>query len=421
MNNIQKAIISGIICNMIIWYELTLFGVLTHIISDVLFSSESSEYVKKIKFLGSFAIGFGFRPLGAFVFGYIGDKYGRRKILLASVILASISSTAIAVIPSAKKIGIFSPILLLFCRIIQGMATGGETSINSAFLIEHSSDKKNLGFLGSMKAFSGALGSITCFVMIAICKKLTGENYEVWGWRLLFYFSSIMGIIGFLIRYIIEESLAYKMHSRNKGLFHSPFLELLKKYKRAFMIAIGLGIAQNAIVYSTIMFYNISVKEIILSGIDIKNVVRIMVEITFGVSAVLLATLSDKVGRKNVMIPTLIILACVSLLVFPLLSYNNHYIVMLTFLLISIPIGASFGIYNSLICELFPTKVRCTGFSLAHNVSAGVFGGISPSICMWLIEKTETKFASGIYLTACALISLVSILQIKDKDKKVDW
>ncbi|WP_353284368.1 MFS transporter [Wolbachia endosymbiont (group A) of Lasioglossum fulvicorne] len=420
MNNIQKAILSSIICNMIIWYELTLFGVLTHIISDVFFSSES-DYIKKIKFLGSFAIGFGFRPLGAFIFGYIGDKYGRRKILLTSVILASISSTAIAVIPSFKEIGIFSPILLLLCRITQGMAAGGETSINSAFLIEHSSDKKNLGFLGSMKPFSGALGSLTCFVMIAICKKLTGENYEIWGWRLPFYFCFIMGIIGFLTRYIMEESLAYKTHDKNKSLSHSPFLELTRDYKKVFMIAIGLGIAQNAIVYSVIMFYNISVKALTLSGIDIKNVVRIIVEITFGASAVLFAILSDKVGRKNVMIPTLVALACAGLPALSLLSYDNHYIVTLTFLLISVPIGASFGIYNSLVCELFPTKVRCTGFSLAHNISAGIFGGLSPSICMWLIEKTEIKLAAGIYLTTCALISLISVLQIKAKDRKVDW
>ncbi|MCM1001033.1 MAG: MFS transporter [Wolbachia endosymbiont of Melophagus ovinus] len=420
MNNIQKAILSGIICNMIIWYELTLFGVLTHIISNVFFPSEN-DYLSTIKFLGSFAIGFGFRPLGAFIFGYIGDKYGRRKILLTSVILASISSTAIAVIPSFREIGIFSPILLLLCRIVQGMAAGGETSINSAFLIEHSVDKKNLGFLGSMKAFSGALGSITCFIMIAICKKFTGENYEIWGWRLLFYFCSVIGVIGFLIRYIMEESLAYKTHDQNKSLSNSPFLELIRAYKKAFVLAIGLGIAQNAIVYSAIMFYNISVKELTLSGIDIKNVVRIMVEITFGVSAVLLATLSDKVGRKNVMIPILVVLACVSLPAFSLLSYDNHYIVAFTFLLMSIPIGASFGIYNSLACELFPTKVRCTGFSLAHNISAGIFGGLSPSICMWLIEKTETKLAAGTYLTACALISLISVLQIKTRDRKIDW
>lgn len=106
---------------MIIWYEVTLFGVLTHMISNVFFPSEN-DYLSTIKFLGSFAIGFGFRPLGAFIFGYIGDKHGRRKILLTSVILASISSTAIAVIPSFREIGIFSPILLLFCRIVQGMA-----------------------------------------------------------------------------------------------------------------------------------------------------------------------------------------------------------------------------------------------------------------------------------------------------------
>ena len=420
MNNIQKAILSSLICNMIVWYELTLFGVLTHIISDVFFASESS-YVKKIRYIGSFAIGFGFRPLGALIFGYIGDKYGRRKALLISVILVSISSTIVAVIPDVKQIGIFSPILILLCRITQGMAAGGETSINSAFLIEHSSDKKNLGFLGSMKAFSGALGSVLCFIILAICKKFTGENYEIWGWRLPFYFCSIMGVIGFLTRYIMEESLAYKAHDQNKSLSQLPFLELIRDYKRVFFIAIGIGIAQNAIVYSVIMFYNISIDELTLSGVDIKNLVRIIGEFIFGASAVLCGILSDKIGRKRIMVPVLVILAFVSLPVFSLLSSDNYYIVMLTYLLMTIPIAASFGIYNSLVCELFPTKVRCTGFSFAHNISAGILGGISPYICTLLIEKTATKFSPGIYLTVCALISLISVLQIKTKDKRVDW
>ncbi|MDD9336133.1 MAG: MFS transporter [Wolbachia sp.] len=420
MNNIQKAILSSIICNMIVWYELTLFGVLTHTISNIFFPSES-RYLSTIKFLGTFAVGFGFRPLGAFIFGYIGDRYGRRKVLLTSVILVSISSTIIGIIPGYEKIGIFAPIFLVLCRITQGMSAGGETSINAAFLIEHSSDKKNLGFLGSIKAFSGALGSMVCFVMLAICKKFTGADYEIWGWRLPFYFCSFMGITGFLTRYIMEESLAYKTHNQNKSLSHAPFLELIKNYKRPFAISIGLGIAQNAIVYSVIMFYNISVKELTLSGIDIKNTVRIASEIIFGIFAVLFAMLSDKIGRKNVMIPVLITIAFASLPILSLLSHDNYHIVVFSYLLISIPIAASFGIYSSLVCELFPTKVRCISFSLAHNISAGVFGGLSPSICTFLIEKTETKFTAGIYLTICALVSLASMLQINTQDKKIDW
>ena len=420
MNNIQKAILSSLICNMIVWYELTLFGVLTHTISDVFFASESN-YVKKMKYIGSFAMGFGFRPFGALIFGYIGDKYGRRKSLLISVLLVSLSSTIIAVIPGVKQIGIFSSLLLLLCRITQGMAAGGETSINSAFLIEHSRDKKNLGFLGSMKAFSGALGSMLCFMILTICKKFTGENYEVWGWRLPFYFCAIMGVIGFLTRYIMEESLAYKAHNGDKSLFQSPFLELIRNYKRVFFIAIGIGVAQNAIVYSMIMFYNVSSNELVLSGIDIKNLVRIIAEVVFAISAVLFGILSDKIGRRNLLIPMLIISAFVSLPIFSLLSSNKYYVVTLTYLLMTIPIAASFGIYNSLVCELFPTKLRCTGLSLSHNISAGILGGISPYICTLLIEKTQMKFSAGIYLALCALISLISVLQIKAKDRKIDW
>lgn len=420
LNYLNKAILSSIICNMIVWYELTLFGVLAHIISDTFFPSENT-YLSKIRFLGTFAIGFGFRPFGAFIFGYIGDKYGRRKALLASVILVSIASTAVGIIPSFEKIGIFAPILLLVCRITQGVAAGGETSINSTFLIEHSSDKKNLGFLGSIKPFSGSIGSILCFVMLALCKKLTGENFEIWGWRLLFHLCCLMGIIGFFTRYIMSETIAYQIHNQNKSLSNSPFYELIKNHKRSLIISIGLGIAQNAIVYSIIMFYNISVKELSISGIDIKNMVRIFSEIIFGVCAILFAILSDKIGRKDAMFPVLIVLAVLSLPVLSLLSHTNYNIVIITYLIGSIPLAASFGIYNSLICELFPTKVRCIGTSLSHNISAGFFGGISPSICTLLIEKTGTNFAAGMYLTFCALVSLISILQIKTKDRKIDW
>lgn len=420
MNNIQKAILSGMICNMIVWYELTLFGVLTDTIINVFFPSED-HYLSTLKFLGVFAIGFAFRPIGAVIFGYMGDKYGRRKTLLTSVILISISSTIMGIIPGYKEIGLLSPVLLVFCRIVQGITAGGETSINTAFTIEHSKDKKNLGFLGSMKPFSGALGTLLCITMIFICKRVTGENYEIWGWKLLFYFCFFLGTIGFLTRYILKESLAYKTNKYANNLAHSPLLELVRNYKRPLIISINLGIAQNAIVYAAIMFYNISIKELVILSISVKDLMRIVIQVVFAASAVLFAILSDKVGRKRVMIPVLIMLSLIGTCVLPLLSSVNHYVVIITYLLITIPVGASFGIYGSLICELFPTKVRCTGVSLANNISAGIFGGLSPYICMWLIEKTETKLAAGIYLTACALISLISVLQIKAKDRKVDW
>nr|WP_276224801.1 MFS transporter [Candidatus Liberibacter americanus] len=287
--------------------------------------------------------------------------------------------------------------------------------------MEHSIDKKNLGFLGSMKAFSGALGSILCVIVIYICQKLTGDNYNIWGWRLTYYFCFIMGIIGFSTRYMTEETVAYKLQDKNNNLSLTPFLELISDYKKVFMIGIGLGMAQNAIVYSVLMFYNMSLKELIVSGIDIRNVIRIVVEIVFASSAVIFAILSDRIGRKNIMVPVLLFFSFISLPILSLLSSEIQYVVVFSYLLLSIPLGASFGIYNSIVCELFPTKVRCIGLSLAHNISAGILGGISPAICTWLIKKSGTNIAAGFYLTTCALISLICMLQIRKKDSKIDW
>lgn len=146
-----------------------------------------------LKFLGVFAIGFAFRPIGAVIFGYMGDKYGRRKTLLTSVILISISSTIMGIIPGYKEIGLLSPVLLVFCRIVQGITAGGETSINTAFTIEHSKDKKNLGFLGSMKPFSGALGTLLCITMIFICKELQVRTMKYGDGSCFFIFAFFWG------------------------------------------------------------------------------------------------------------------------------------------------------------------------------------------------------------------------------------
>ncbi|GHM58741.1 MAG: proline/betaine transporter [Candidatus Mesenet longicola] len=415
MKSIKKAIISSVICNVVLWYGYTLFGVLIYIISDVFFSSEG-YYIGLIKALSVFAIGFLARPFGAIIFGYIGDKYGRRIALLTSTLLMSASSAFIAFIPSYRSIGIFASLLIAILRLLQGMAMGGEVG-SSVFLIENADNKKNLGFLGSIKVLSGMLGSIICLIVIVICKKTS--DFDSWGWRLPFIFSLFMGFVAICTRFIFDESYAYQVNKKN--LSKSPILEFIKYYKRLLLISIGIGIAQNASVYALLVFFKTYIREISPENFDITYIIEIFGNLLYGILAVSFAILSDKVGKKVIMVLSCVTLAITSFPAFFMLHYNSYLAVIFAYLMFAVPSAASFGVYNAVVCELFPTKVRYTGLSLAHNISAGVFGGFSPLICTWLVMVTEIKISPGFYIIFSAMISLVSVLQIRKSDKNIDW
>lgn len=415
MNNIKKAIISSVICNVVLWYGYTLFGTLIYIISDVFFSSEG-YYIGLIKAFSVFAIGFLVRPFGAIIFGHIGDKYGRKIALLTSTLLMSISSALIALVPGYRDIGIFASLLIATLRLLQGIAIGGEAG-SSVFLIENADNKKNLSFLGSIKVLSGMLGSIICLIVIVICKKTS--DFDSWGWRLPFIFSLFMGFVATCTRFILYESYAYQVNKKN--LSKSPVLELIKHYKKPVLISIGIGVAQNASVYALLVFFKTYIKEISPVNFNITYIIEIFGNLLYGILAVFFALLSDKVGKKAIMILSCTTLAITSFPAFLILHSNSYLTIALAYLMFAIPSAASFGVYNAIVCELFPTKVRYTGLSLAHNISAGVFGGFSPLICTWLIMATGIKISPGFYITFSAIISLISILQVKERDKNIDW
>lgn len=417
MKAIKKAIISSVICNVVLWYGYTLFGTLIYVISDVFFLSEE-YYTGLIKAFSVFAIGFLARPFGAIIFGHIGDKYGRRIALLASTLFMSASSAFIGFVPGYRSIGIFAPLLIAILRLLQGMAIGGEAG-SSVFLIENASTKKNLSFLGSIKVLSGMLGSIISLIVIVICRKVS--DFDSWGWRLPFIFSIFMGVAATYIRFIFDESYAYQVNKKNKNLSKSPILEFIKYYKRPVFISIGIGIAQNASVYALLVFFKTYIREISPVNFDITYIIEIFGNLLYGVFAVFFAVLSDKIGKKIIMILSFIMLAIAGFPAFLMLHSSSYLVITLAYLMFALPSAASFGVYNAVVCELFPTKVRYTGLGLAHNISAGVFGGFSPLICTWLIMVTEIKISPGFYITSSAIISLISILQVKEGDKNVDW
>ena len=421
--NLRRAVLSTIMCNTLVWYDYVLFGNLVSVISKLFFPAED-RYFSLIMTFSIFAVGFLMRPFGASIFGYIGDKYGRKAALTLSIIAISVPITFISILPTYEKIGILSPILLIICRLMQGISLGGEAG-NATFLIEHSKKGKNIGFFGSFETLSAVLGSIIALFMILLSQYFTGENFEIWGWRIPFVIGLLLGLISVYIRRITGESPAYDTHKESDSLSQSPFLELFKKYKRPLILATCIDCIENCSFHIFMVFFITFIKEFSnihlsfnSSSISIIESFNIMI---CGVLNVFFGYISDYVGRRKVMLIASISLFCVAIPVFWLLSQDSYVALIIAYLIFVIPFAATLGPASGAMSELFPTKVRYTGFGLSRNIASAISGGMAPVVCTWLIRATGLTFIPGVYVMFWAVVAIVALCQIRKKDVYADW
>ncbi|MDE5061459.1 MHS family MFS transporter [Wolbachia pipientis] len=420
MNLVQtRVLISTILCRIAIWYDYMLFIDLINIISRE-FCFAKDVYSNILQLFGIVGLGAIVRPLGAFIFGHVGDRYGRRTALTITILLISIPSSLIAFIPSHNQV---ATILLLAIHITQGIALGGEQG-SSVYLIEHlSSRKENLGMYFGIMGFGRSIGILLSAVIVIICKKTT--DFCTWGWRLPFIFSAILGLISAYSIYTLGETPAYEKNRKQRNLPDLPIIELIKRHKRALILAILISVPVNVAVGFTIFLRTLA-KEI--ASVDvyvttyINEIVLIITSILMPISSIAFGMLADKVGKERTAILFIVI---TMVLCCPTLSiayyYKNYLIIMLSVMALSIiergivPIGI-------VASELFPTNVRFSGVSLSRNISYALHGGFTPMVCIWLtVTFPQTNLAAGLYIVFCLLISVVAILQIKPQDKKCDW
>ncbi|EAL59002.1 MULTISPECIES: MFS transporter [Wolbachia] len=417
-----RVLISAILCRIAIWYDHMLFIDLVNIISRE-FCCAKDVYNRILQLFGIAGLGAMVRPLGAFIFGHIGDRYGRRMALTIAILLISIPSSLVAFIPSYSKIGITSTILLLAIHVTQGIALGAEQGGSSVYLIEHLPNKKKLGMFFGIISFGRSIGILLSVIVVIICKKNT--DFNAWGWRLPFTFSFVLGLISAYSVYTLGETPAYEENRKQRNLSDLPIIELIKRYKRALILAILISVPVNVVVGFTIFLRTIA-KEIVsvetYVTTYVNEIVLIITSILMPVSSIALGMLADKVGKERT---TILFTVITMVLCCPVLStayyYKSYLIIMLGVMALSI-IERGINPIGIVAAELFPTNVRFSGVSLSRNISYALHGGFTPMICTWFtITFPQVNFAAGLYVVFCLLVSLVAILQIKPQDKKFDW
>ncbi|MFQ5787847.1 MAG: MFS transporter [Thermodesulfobacteriota bacterium] len=409
----KKSIIAGCIGNVLEWYDFAIYGFFAPVIAGLFFPSED-KLASLISTFGVFAIGYLMRPIGSVIFGILGDKLGRKRALEISVIMMAIPTTLVGVLPTYSHIGVVAPLLLTLLRLFQGVSVGGEFTGSISFVVEHA-PKNRRGFYSSWTIFS-LLGGILLGSAIAslITNILPKEAVDDWGWRIAFLLGIALGLFGLYLRIGLEEPPEFKMLKESGGLSKTPIREAFRNYWREILTVTGATVvaAVNFYLIFVYMTTYLSTETHVLlsSALDINTISMLVMMILVP----FMGHISDKVGRKPLLIIGCLIIMIFSYPLFIVLSKGHVIYDFGAQLVFALAFATLIGGFGAMMVELFPTRIRMSAVSIGYNVGFAIFGGTAPLVATLLIKITDNKLAPSYYLILAGLISLIVFIKIRE-------
>lgn len=410
-------LIAGGIGNVLEWYDFAVYGYFATVISGRFFPEED-KVAALIATFGIFAVGFLVRPLGGAIFGSIGDRLGRKTALTWSVFLMAIPTTLIGVIPTYEAIGFWAPIILMALRLLQGLSVGGELTGSISFITETAPSNKR-GLYGSTTLFGAVLGIlIGSGVGAILTNSLDSAKLSDWGWRLPFLAGILIGLAGLLLRRNMREGDTFKAILDSGETVRSPLKEFWKNHKSSALVS-TLAIWAYSTSFYMIFLYLTSYEHTFLNYDldDALSVNTIAMAVLLGM-ILLMGFISDKIGRKKVLIGGCVGLLLFSIPLFLLVDDAQHWHILLAQVGFSMFVGSQQGVMPTALVERYPAKIRATAISVSYNVGLALFGGTTPMLSTWLIKKFDGNLlAPAFYLMLSALVSLIAISQFKETYK----
>jgi metabolite-proton symporter len=413
---IRRVVLASFIGTTIEWYDYFIYGTAAALVFNKLFFPTLDPFPGTIAAFGTFAVGFFARPIGGLVFGHYGDKLGRKNMLVATLVLMGMATFLIGVLPTHARIGVAAPVLLVVLRFIQGFGVGGEWGGAVLMAVEHG-HKGRRGFFGSCAQAGVPIGLLLATgVFTLLNSQLTDAQFLAWGWRIPFLIGILLLAVGLYIRLAILESPLFQKLQEQEPERPAPIREVLTKYPRNVLIAMGARFAENASFYIfTVFIYAYAEdhlqleRQIILNAILIASAAQFIAVPCFG-------ALSDRVGRRPVYIFGAIFTALFAMPFFLLVNTQSPvYITLALVLAVAVGHAAMYGPQAAFFSELFGTRVRYSGISLGYQLASPFAGGLAPIIAALLLKWSDgNPWPVAVYLAFTAGITLTAIRFAKE-------
>jgi MHS family shikimate/dehydroshikimate transporter-like MFS transporter len=401
--SIRKVVVASFIGTTIEWYDYFIYGTAAALVFPALFFPDFSQLAGTLLSFSTFAVGFAARPLGGVIFGHYGDRIGRKAMLVTTLLIMGVATFLVGLLPTFDQIGIWAPILLVVLRITQGLGLGGEWGGAVLMAVEYSPPEQR-GLNGSWPQMGAPAGLVLATGVFAAVSAITGDAFEVWGWRVPFLLSIVLIGVGLFIRLRIYESPAFSQVRESGTEARMPIVDVLRIYPKNVALGVGSRIGIDAAFYILAVYSLAHISENLglspnvgLLAVSIAALIEIFTIPSF-------ASLSDRVGRKPLLIGGATLLGIWMFPFFGLLNTKSTVLIILaTIVGLSIAHAAVYGAQGSFYAELFGTRVRYSGASFSYQVS-GIFGGaLAPLVATWLYPKGGTTLIATYVAVLCAL------------------
>ncbi|HEY8573834.1 MFS transporter [Phenylobacterium sp.] len=400
------------------WYDFFLYGTAAALVFNKLFFPNSDPLTGTMLAFATYALGFVARPLGGLVFGHYGDRIGRKKLLMLSLMLMGGATVLIGLLPTYGQIGAAAPLLLIALRLVQGFAVGGEWGGAVLIVSEHGDDARR-GFWTSWPQAGVAAGNLLAAGVLAIMTALMSEaDFLAWGWRVPFLLSVVLIGVGWWVRTTVEESPVFQELQQDKKVHRAPILEAIRERPGGLAVGAGLRVAEN-ISYYVITTFSITYltttvgasRQMALNAILIGAAVQ-------SVAIVLWASLSDRIGRRPVYVIGAAGTALWAFAFFRLLDTGATPAVTAAVVVGLVFHAAMYGPQAAFISELFPTRIRYSAASLAYQGTSIFAGSLAPIIAVFLLKEFGSATPVAIYVAIAGAISLAAALIARETKGK---
>jgi len=412
---LRRVVMASLIGTTIEWYDFFLYGSAAALVFNKLFFPEFDPLVGTMLAFATYALGFVARPVGGIVFGHFGDRIGRKRLLMLSLVLMGVATVLIGLLPTYAQIGVWAPIALIALRLIQGFAVGGEWGGAVLMAAEHG-DAARRGFWASWPQAGVPAGNLLAAAVLAIMAAVQTEaEFLAWGWRVPFVLSALLVIVGWYIRNRVAESPMFEAEiDAAEAPARVPAMDVLRERPKALVLGAGLRLGENISYYVLTVFsltYLVDVshesRSLALNALLIGAAVQFF-------AIPLLALLSDRIGRRPVYALGAFGLGVWGFVMFGLLGSGDNASIVLALVVGLVLHGAMYGPQAAFITELFPTRIRYSGVSIAYQLTSIVAGSLAPIIALWLYKQYGSATPVAIYVGAACVISGVSALLARE-------
>lgn len=411
---LKRVVAASMAGTVVEWYEFFLYGTAaTLVFGKLFFAQGGSELDAILAAFVTYAVGFAARPLGGVVFGHFGDRYGRKKLLQFSLLLVGTVTFLMGCLPTFAQIGYWAPALLVVLRFLQGFAVGGEWGGAVLLVAEHSPDRSR-GFYASWPQAAVPVGNaLATVVLLVLTSTLTDAAFLSWGWRIAFWLSAVVVLIGYYIRTKVSDApifIAAQREVEATKAVSFGVVEVLRRYPRGVLTAMGLRFAENIMYYLVVTFSITYLKvQVHADTSDILWWLLVAHAVHF-VAIPTVGRLSDRYGRRPVYLVGAIAAGTWGFFAFPMMDSGRYLVIMAAVILGLVIHAIMYAPQPAIMAEMFPTRMRYSGVSLGYQVTAIFAGSLAPIIAVRLLGIYDSWVPIAVYLAGAAVVTLIAVL-----------